>query len=388
MGIIKDFNYEHNIKTVLESGGLKNRLADEVKALGTDRILLVTDPGVLNAGLPNDAEAALKKAGITYKIFSDVEPNPRTESCYKGCDMAKEMEAGALVAIGGGSSIDVSKAIAVLMTNGGDLESYEGPEKYKNAPLPTICVPTTSGTGSETTCRAVITIKSRNYKMTVMGKNLLPSVALLDPSIFSKMPSFIAASTGMDALTHAIESYISLAANPFTDSFNVEAIRLIGKYLRRFVGQPADLEAATGMLVASNLAGIAFDIASLGDCHAMAHPLGGFFDVPHGVANSVLLPITMDFNLLADHGKYKIIAELLGEDVSRMTALEAAPYAVEAIKKLSKDVGIPENLVAYGVTEDKIPQMSKDAMLSGNIKVNPRVTKVADIENMYRLALK
>ncbi|TEB07451.1 1,3-propanediol dehydrogenase [Pelotomaculum schinkii] len=388
MSTIKDFSYSHPIKTILEAGGLKNRLAAEVKELGTDRILLVTDPGVLNAGLLNDAEAALKNAGITYKIFSGVEPNPRTESCYKGYEMAQEIEAGAVVAVGGGSPIDVSKAIALLMTNGGDLESYEGPEKYKNAPRPTICVPTTAGTGSETTAMTVITVKSRNYKMTILGKSMLPNVALLDPSIFSKMPPFIAASTGMDALTHAIESYINRAANPFTDSFAVEAIRLIGKYLRHFVGQAADLEAATGMLVASNLAGIAFDISRLGDCHAMAHPLGGFFDVPHGVANSVLLPITMDFNLLADHGKYKIIAELLGEDVSRMTDLEAAPYAVEAVKKLSKDVGIPENLVAYGVTEDKIPQMSKDAMLSGNIAVNPRVTKLADIENMYRLALK
>lgn len=388
MGTINAFSYDHPIKTVLEAGAIKNRLVDEIKGLGTDRILLVTDPGVLNAGLLNDAEAALKNGGITYKVFSDIEPNPRTESCYKGFEIAKEMEAGALVAIGGGSPIDVSKAIALLMTNGGDLESYEGPEKYKNPPLPTICVPTTAGTGSETTAMTVITVKSRNYKMTILGKSMLPSVALLDPSIFSKMPPFIAASTGMDALTHAIESYINLASNSFTNAFAVEAIRLIGKYLRHFVAQASDLEAATGMLVASNLAGIAFDISRLGNCHAMAHPLGGFFDVPHGVANSILLPHVMKFNMLADQGKYKVIAHLLGEDVSRMTDLEAAPLAVEAVEKLSRDIGIPENLGLYGVTEDKIPQMSKDAMLSGNIKINPRVTKIADIEALYRAALK
>jgi len=387
MSTIKDFSYSHPIKTVLEAGALKNRLVDEIKALNTNRILLVTDPGVLNAGLLNDAEAAMKNGGITYKVFADVEPNPRTDSCYKGYEMAQEMEAGLIVAIGGGSPIDVAKAIALLMTNGGDLESYEGPEKYKNAPLPTICVPTTSGTGSETTAMTVITVKSRNYKMTILGRNMLPNVALLDPSIFGKMPPFIAASTGMDALTHAIESYTNLIANPFTDAYGVEAIRLIGKYLRHFVAQASDLEAATGMLVASNLAGIAFGQVRLGNCHAMAHPLGGFFDVPHGVANSILLPHTMKFNMLADHGKYKVIAALLGEDVSGMTDLEAAPYAVEAVEKLSKDIGIPENLGLYGVTQDKIPQMSKDAMLSGNIKINPRVTKLADIEALYRGAI-
>lgn len=386
--MIKAFSYAHPIKTILEAGAIKNRLVDEIKGLGANRILLVTDPGVLNAGLLNDAEAALKNGGIEYKIFSDLEPNPRTESCYKGYEMAQEMEAGLIVAIGGGSPIDVAKAIALLMTNGGDLESYEGPEKYKNAPLPTICVPTTAGTGSETTAMTVITVKARNYKMTILGKNMLPNVALLDPSIFGKMPPFIAASTGMDALTHAVESYINLISNPFTDAYGVEAIRLIGKYLRHFVAQASDLEAATGMLVASNLAGIAFGQVRLGNCHAMAHPLGGFCDVPHGVANSILLPHTMKFNMLADHGKYKVIAHLLGEDVSRMTDLEAAPLAVEAVEKLSKDIGIPENLGLYGVTEDLVPQMSKDAMLSGNIAINPRVTKLADIEALYRAALK
>lgn len=384
---MKGFKFNHQIKTVFEVGAVKSKLTGEIRALKTNKVLLVTDPGVFNAGLLVDAEAALKKDGITYKVFSEVEANPSTETCYKGYDMAKEVGAGAIVAVGGGSAIDVSKAIAVLMTNGGDLESYEGVDKYANVPLPTIQVPTTAGTGSETTAMTVITIKARNYKMTILGDSMMPSVALLDPTLLRSLPPHVAAATGMDALTHALESYINLAATPFTDAYGFEAMRLVGQHLRHFVANRGDMEAASGMLVASNLAGVAFGEARLGNCHAMAHPLSGFFNIPHGVANAVLLPHIMKFNLLADNGKYKKIAALLGEDVDRLTDLEAAPLAIEAVEKLSKDVGIPATLTAVGCKEDKIHQMSLDAMLSGNIKINPRATVLADIEALYKGAM-
>ncbi|HOO91572.1 MAG TPA: iron-containing alcohol dehydrogenase, partial [Syntrophales bacterium] len=239
----------------------------------------------------------------------------------------------------------------------------------------------------EVTPFAVITIRERNYKMTIMSYRFLPKVAILDPTVLMSIPPHIAASTGLDAFVHAFESFINTVSSPVTDAYGVEAMRLIGKYLRSFVANRTNKEAAGAMMVASNLAGVAFGVARLGNVHAMAHPLGGFFNVPHGVANAILLPHVAKFNMLADAGKYKRVAELLGEDVARLTDAEAAPLAIEAIEKLSNDVGIPKKLTEFGVTEDKIPDMAKDAMLSGNVKINPRSTTLQDIIDLYKAAM-
>ena len=381
------FSFYLPTKTLYEYGGIKNKLADEIKVLNTSSVLLVTDKGVLGAGLLKDVEEALQEADITYKIFDGVEPNPSTDTCYEAYEMAKSVDAGALVAVGGGSPMDVAKTTAILMTNGGNLDDYEGFERFKNDPLPMLAIPTTAGTGSEVTPFAVITIRARNYKMTIMSYRFLPKVAFLDPTVLMSIPPHIAASTGMDAFVHAFESFINTVSSPITDAYGVEAMRLIGKYLRPFVANRTNKEAAGAMMVASNLAGVAFGVARLGNVHAMAHPLGGFFNVPHGVANAILLPHVARFNMLADTGKYKRVAELLGEDVSRLTDSEAAPLAVEAIEKLSNDVGIPKRLSEFGVTEDKIPDMAKDAMLSGNVKINPRSTTLQDIIDLYHAAL-
>ncbi len=381
------FSFYLPTKTLYEYGGIKNKLAGEIKVLNTSSVLLVTDKGVLGAGLLKDVEEALQEADITYKIFDGVEPNPSTDTCYEAYEMAKSVDAGALVAVGGGSPMDVAKTTAILMTNGGNLDDYEGFERFKNDPLPMLAIPTTAGTGSEVTPFAVITIRARNYKMTIMSYRFLPKVAFLDPTVLMSIPPHIAASTGMDAFVHAFESFINTVSSPITDAYGVEAMRLIGKYLRPFVANRTNKEAAGAMMVASNLAGVAFGVARLGNVHAMAHPLGGFFNVPHGVANAILLPYVARFNMLADTGKYKRVAELLGEDVSRLTDSEAAPLAVEAIEKLSNDVGIPKRLSEFGVTEDKIPDMAKDAMLSGNVKINPRSTTLQDIIDLYHAAL-
>ena len=273
------------------------------------------------------------------------------------------------------------------MTNGGDLESYEGPNKFGNQMLPMISIPTTAGTGSEMTPFAVITIRAKHYKMTIFSIKCLPQVALLDPTLLSTVPPHIAAACGMDALTHAVESFINLQASPVTDAYASEAMRLIGKYLRAYVANREDLTAAGAMLVASSLAGVSFGVARLGNVHAMAHPLGGFFDLPHGIANAILLPHVMRFNLLADSGKYRRIAELLGEDCSGLSDREAATLAIDAVVELSRDVGIPKSLSAVGVTADLIPAMSADAMKSGNILINPRQTTLKDIEDLFRAAL-
>lgn len=374
-------------KIVFQEYAVRNRLADQLKAFDSSKVLIITDKGVVGAGLMQDVEATLKMAGIRYAIFDSVEPNPSTDTCGKAFEAAKRIGAGALIAVGGGSPMDVAKSAGILMTNGGSLESYEGADKFSNPILPTICIPTTAGTGSELTPFAVITILAKHYKMTIYSSKCLPQVALLDPTLLSTVPPAVAAACGMDALTHAVESFINSATSPITESYASGAMRLIGKYLRAYVANRKNLEAAGAMLVASSMAGISFGVARLGDVHAMAHPLGGFFGVPHGVANAVLLPHVMRFNLLADNGKYRRIAELLGEDTSGLSDREAAPLAISAVEELANDVGIPKSLSAIGVTKDLIPAMSADAMKSGNVLINPRQTTIKDIENLFLAAM-
>jgi alcohol dehydrogenase len=381
------FSFYLPTKLVYEINAIKNKLVDEIKMLGVSSVLIVTDKGVVNAGLLHDVEAALKAAGISYTIFDDVEPNPSTATCYKSAEAAKTAGADVLLAVGGGSPMDVAKATAILMTNGGNLDDYEGADKFENNPIPVLAIPTTAGTGSEVTPYAVITIEKRNYKMTILSSRLLPRVAILDPMVLTSIPPHIAASTGIDAFIHAFESFINRVASPVTDAYGAEAMRLIGKYIRVFVANRQNMEAAAGMMVASNLAGVAFAIARLGNIHAMAHPLGGFFNVPHGVANAILLPHVAKFNMLADDGKYKRVAAFLGEDVTMMTDRDAAPLAVEVIERLCSDVGIPKTLTEVGVTEDKIPDMARDAMLSGNVLINPRSTTLDDIIALYTAAM-
>jgi alcohol dehydrogenase len=374
-------------RIVFQEHAVRNRLVEQIGTLKVSSLILITDKGVVSAGLLKEVTATLDRAGITYAVFDEVEPNPGTDTCRKAFQTAKEIGASATIAVGGGSSMDVAKAVGILMTNGGDLESYEGPNKFENQMLPMIGIPTTAGTGSELTPFAVITIRAKHYKMTIFSIKCLPQVALLDPTLLSTVPPHIAAACGMDALTHAVESFINLQASPVTDAYASEAMRLIGKHLRAYVANRENLTAAGAMLVASSLAGVSFGVARLGNVHAMAHPLGGFFDLPHGIANAILLPHVMRFNLLADSGKYRRIADLLGEDTSGLSDREAGKLAIDAVVELSREVGIPQSLSAVGVTADLIPAMSADAMKSGNILINPRQTTLKDIEDLFRAAL-
>lgn len=382
-------NFEFCVPTriVFQEHAVKNRLADQLKHLGSSRVLIITDKGVVGAGLLQDIEATLKAAGIQYAIFDSVEPNPSTDTCVKAFEAAKEIDARALIAVGGGSPIDTAKSAGILMTNGGSLESYEGAEKFSRPILPTICIPTTAGTGSELTPFAVITILAKHYKMTIFSSKCLPQVALLDPTLLSTVPPAVAAACGMDALTHAVESFINTTTSPITEGYACEAMRLIGKYLRAYAANRKNLEAAGAMLVASSMAGISFGVARLGNVHAMAHPLGGFFGIAHGVANAVLLPHVMRFNLVADNGKYRRIAEFLGKNTAGLSDREAAPLAIAAVEELANDIGIPKSLTALNVKKELIPAMSADAMKSGNVLINPRQTTIEDIEKLFMAAM-
>jgi alcohol dehydrogenase len=330
-------------------------------------------------------ENILKENGINYISYLDIEANPSVETVEQGVQLYKDNNLEGIVCLGGGSPMDTAKAISVLVTNGGKIQDYEGAHKVKGPIAPIIAIPTTAGTGSEVTSFAVITDRSKNYKLTVFSYEVIPDVALLDPELITTLPPLVAASTGLDALTHAIEAYISRAASPFSDAMAEKAMELIGRSIRSFVANRADIEAASDMLLGSMFAGIAFSWARLGNVHAMAHPLGGFFNIPHGIANAVLLPVIMEYNALADRGKYEKIFNYI-KDGKRIQGF-TPDVLVNEIKQLSAELGIPKNLTELGVTNDSIHDMAVDAMKSGNILVNPRQSTLKDIEDLYLRAM-
>lgn len=354
---------------------------------GISRVLLVADPGVVRAGLLEGVLDSLVQGGIDCPVFAEVEPNPSAETCLKAADAAGGARAQAFVCVGGGSAMDVGKAAGVLLANPGDPANLEGVEKFSNIPLPVYAVPTTAGTGSEVTPFTVVTLKERQYKMTIVSRRIIPVFAALDPLLLSTMPAPVAAACGIDAFIHAFEAFINRVASPFSDALGLEAMRLTGTHLRAFTANRADASAGMGMLIASTLAGMAFTQARLGAIHAMSHPLSAIYGIPHGVANGVLMPFVARFNQLADTGKYRRVAEALGKNTQGLDERAAGCLCVAALCELNEDIGIPRALGPLGVKADAIPAMAKDAMLSGNIAINPRTITVSDVEEIYRQAL-
>ncbi|SCL94706.1 iron-containing alcohol dehydrogenase family protein [Sporanaerobacter sp. PP17-6a] len=382
---MKDFNFSVFQNVVFGSGSLK-KVPDILKDNGCKKVFIVSGPTLNKIGAVKKLTDLIKESGLEYDVFLDVEPNPSIETVYEATKMYKDSGATNIVALGGGSPMDVSKAVGVLATYGGEITDYEGYEKVPGKIIPIIAIPTTAGTGSEVTRTSVVTDKSRNYKFAVISSTMIPSFAILDPELIMSLSPIVAASTGIDALVHAIESYISLNSNVFTDTMAEKAMELIGKYIRRFVANRKDEEAASAMLIASNFAGIAFTRALLGNVHAMAHPLGGYFNVPHGIANAILLPAVIEYNALTDNGKYEKIYNYI--KLSKEQTYNFTPdMLTEEIKSLISSLGIPPNLSEVGVTEDKIREMATDAMKSGNILANPRQSTVEDIEALYRKVL-
>lgn len=355
-----------------------------ISKLGGEKILLISDRGLERAGAVDRVKNILDKEGLPHCEFLDVLPNPTIETVNEAVVAFTESKADVIVALGGGSPMDVAKAVAVLAKHGGCITDYEGAHKVPGKIIPVIAIPTTAGTGSEVTAFAVITDTSRNYKLTVFSYELIPTYALLDLELIVSLPATIASSTGMDALTHAIEAYLSKAASPFSDAMAEKAMQLIGRNIRRFVADRSDEEAAGNMMMASTFAGIAFAWARLGNVHAMAHPLGGFYNVPHGIANAILLPHVLEYNALSDLGKYeKMYHSLKGKRVEAFDSM----MLVSEIRKMLQDLGIPENLSMVGVTKEYISEMAEDAMKSGNIAVNPRQSTKQDLEVLYQKAL-
>ncbi len=344
---------------------------------------IVTDRGLVQAGVVAHVTEILDKSHIAYSIYDGVEPNPPIRNVEECAAQYQAENCDFLLAIGGGSSMDVAKTSGVLVNYGGKITDYFIGEKPVPGPIPfLLCVPTTYGTASEVTPFAVIT-DDNHFKGTVAGPYVIPDVGILDADMAVALPLPIAAATGMDALTHAIESYVSLMSNPISEGMALHAIRLISQNLRQAAYSDHNHEATQNMLTGSTMAGFAFSQTRLGNVHAMSHPVGGHYGVPHGIANSILLTRIMTYNRYACPEKFADIAAAMGEDVDGLGTIDASVLAVEAVQNLSDDVGIPATLGEAGAKAEGIHVMAEDAMKSGNIQVNPRKTTIKDVIALY-----
>lgn len=382
---MSEFNFSVPQNIIFGKGTI-GRLPGCVKALGGNKVLIITGPHLSKMPVMSSVVKSLDEAGIGAEIFSKTEGNPSVTTVDAAAEAFKESGADVIVAFGGGSPMDVAKAVAVVAKYGGSITEYEGGGKVPGKVIPIVAIPTTAGTGSEVTAFSVITDHSRNYKLSVFSYDIIPQYAILDPEMLYTTPAHVAAACGIDAFIHAEESYISKAASPFTEMMSEKAMELIGGNIRAFVADRSNEAAAEAMLQGSLFAGIAFSWARLGDVHAMSHPVSAFFNVPHGVANGILLPYIAEYNALADQGKYLYIANTISQVPVYEDEFEPADLA-DYIRDLNEDIGIPGSLSEVGVTDEHFDQMADDAMKSGNIAVNPRGTTKKDVLALYQEAL-
>ncbi|MBQ6967852.1 MAG: iron-containing alcohol dehydrogenase [Lachnospiraceae bacterium] len=379
------FNFSLPLEIFFGKGELA-RLPEAAKNLKTEHAFIISDPGIKKMGIAGKCEDMLKAQGIKVSGFYDTEANPSVETVERAAEEYRKSGADTIVAVGGGSSIDVAKAAGVLVKYGGKITDYEGPDKVPGKIVPFIAIPTTAGTGSEVTASAVITDHKRNYKFTVFSYKQLPDYAILDPELITTAPASLAAACGIDAFIHAEESYISKAASPYSEAMSEKAMELIGRSIRRFVADRSDMAAAEDMLAGSLFAGIAFARARLGDVHSMSHPVSAYHNVPHGVANAIILPTVARFNAIVDNGKYIKIYNYISPEKADEESFKSDMLA-EAFAKLNREIGIPSSLREVGVTDEFIEEMAEDAMKSGNTPVNPRETTKEDFISLYRECL-
>lgn len=372
--------------------GASKYIPEKIKALGGKKPLVVTDKGITACGLTKQITDLLDAAGMEYAVYDETVPNPTDNNVHAGVEVFKGKGCDSLISLGGGSSHDCGKGIGLVVSNGGKIHDYEGIDKSSKPLPPYLAVNTTAGTASEMTRFCVITDTSRKVKMAIVDWRVTPGMAIDDPMLMVGMPPALTAATGMDALTHAVEAYVSTIATPMTDACAQKAIELIAKYLRKAVANGKDLEAREGMCFAQYLAGMAFNNASLGHVHAMAHQLGGFYDLPHGECNAILLPHVSRANMNAKLERFVDIARFMGEAVDGMSLRAAAEKAIDAIQQLSTDVGIPPTITElakrYGKQVDRkdIAIMTANAQKDACGLTNPRCLKDADVAAIYEAA--
>lgn len=368
--------------------GAVSVLGEECKRLKANKVLLLTDNSIASSGLLDQVTPFLESESIKYDIYDEVEPEPPVPNFEKSLKLVKENKYDLLIGIGGGSSIDITKLLSVMVSNPGSVEDYFGVNLVQNAGIPKIAIPTTSGTGSEVTAIGILTKVKEQLKIGVVSPYLIPDVAIVDPVLTVGMPQKVTATTGMDALAHAIEAYTSLKASPLTDKYALEAIKLIAVNLRSAYALGSNIEARDAMCRASFYAGIAFANASVTAVHALSFPLGGKYKIPHGMANAILLPYVMEYNMIGCLEKFANVADLMGEQVYDLSLLDAAAKSVDAVIKLAEDIKIPLKLREIDIEEKDIKPLSEGAITVTRIlQNNPREIGLQDIENIYKKAL-
>lgn len=370
--------YSFNAPTRVEVGpGISSDVGRELRAMGINKVLVVTDPGIVKAGLLGGVERSLLNHEIDWRVFDEVSPNPRDYQCSRAAELCITHAVGGIVAIGGGSAMDTAKAAAALVTNGGEIQDYEGYDRFLRPGIPVICLPTTAGTASEISSWVVITSTRppRTYKLSAGSFLLAPKVALLDPELLLSLPTSLTASTGMDALTHAIESYVARNANPVSEALSIGAVEIIARWLPISFKNGKDLHAREMTLVGSMMAGMALSNSDVGAVHCLGEAVGGVFDIPHGVANAALLPYVMAFNLEACTARMARIGVALGCKADQEEDL--ARFAIRRVEEMNVQFGIP-HLKDLGVTLDRANEVVDLALANASTQNNPRTVTAED----------
>lgn len=366
-----------------------NQLGQEVQALGGQKAFIVTDKGIVNAGILDKVTQPLGEANIEFAVFDEIEPNPTDAAIVAGAEQLQAESADVVIGLGGGSPLDAAKAISVMATNDGSVTDYcgVGADPWPNTPLPILAVPTTAGTGAEVSSAAMINIPAQGRKMDMFGPSILPKVALADPILTLGLPPRLTAHTGIDALSHAVEAYVCARANPISDAIAERSIILVAENIRRAYANGRDLAARSNMLLASAMAVIAASNAGgLGVIHSLAQTLGGFYNLPHGLTIAVCFPYGLAYNALAVPEKYANLARLLGVNTDGMSTIEAAKAVVPAMQALLVDLDITDDLQMMGVQRADIPQLAEKAMLDGCTPPNPRPLDPASFVKLYEQA--
>lgn len=369
--------------------GARKELPEVLTRMGVKKALVTSDKGLIKVGTTKIVTDVLDEMGFPYDIYSEIKPNPTVTNVKQGVEAFKASGADCIIAIGGGSSMDTAKGIGIVANNPefGDIVSLEGCAPTKNKSVPIIALPTTAGTGAEVTINYVIIDEERQAKMVCVDPNDIPAVAIVDPELMYSLPKGLTAATGMDALTHAIEGYITKGAWIMSDMYELQAIKMIAENLPIAVEEPTNPVGREGMALAQYIAAQAFSNVGLGLVHGMAHPMGSLHDIPHGVANALLLPTIMGFNMPTRIEKYGVIAQHMGVDTTGMTPEEAAQAAVDAVRELSIRVGIPQHLSEIGITEADIPALAAQAITDVCTPGNPRDVTEAEIIELYKKVL-
>ncbi|MDQ0175250.1 alcohol dehydrogenase [Bacillus chungangensis] len=367
--------------------GTIQETGSRLKDVGAKKTLLVTDEGLFKLGIADQIVEIIKASGIEVEVYPKAEPNPTDKNVADGVKAFKSAGCDSLVSLGGGSAHDAAKGIGLVASNGGTIHDYEGVDKSKNPLVPLIAINTTAGTASEMTKFTIITDVERHVKMAIIDKHVTPLVSINDPALMVGLPPALTAATGLDALTHAVEAYVSTAATPMTDACAEKVFELIPEYLPRAFANGQDIEAREKMVYAQFLAGMAFNNASLGYVHAISHQMGGFYNLPHGVCNALLLPHVCRYNLVGSEDRFATIAKYLGESVEGLSKREAAEKAIAAIERLSKDLNIPSGFKELGAKEEDIPTLAENAMKDATAATNPRKPKLEEVMEIIRGAM-